>query len=202
MSEDTEDSTRFHWQRVGLFGGHMALEFVNTVDDDGKTRDRDAIPDWSAALEWAVLAGVIEEDEVEGLRSDPGAETVLRDLVAFREPAWRLLSAIAAEREPDPADIAVVSAGIAWAQGVARLRIDGRTARWEADSSDAGADVLRARLALATGALLTSPDLARLRECGRCTGLYLDHGRGKGRRWCRMETCGNRAKVERFRAKG
>ncbi|MGH6819514.1 MAG: CGNR zinc finger domain-containing protein [Methylocella sp.] len=40
-----------------------------------------------------------------------------------------------------------------------------------------------------------------MRECGRCTGLFLHHGRGLGRRWCRMNTCGNRAKIERFRSK-
>jgi predicted RNA-binding Zn ribbon-like protein len=38
-----------------------------------------------------------------------------------------------------------------------------------------------------------------MRECGgsACTWLFLDHSRNRSRRWCSMETCGNRAKAHR-----
>jgi len=49
--------------------------------------------------------------------------------------------------------------------------------------------------------LMQRADLSRLRECKRCTHLFLDHGRGQGRRWCSMARCGNRAKAETFRAR-
>ncbi len=190
------------WQRTGFFGGHVALDFANTVDDEGKTRDRDALPDWPAALAWALKAEVIGPAEADALRADPHADTALGDLVAFREAAWRLLSAVAGDAGPDPLDARAVSAVIVWAHGLAALEIDSRLACWRVALNRAGPDVIRARLALTLAALLASPELARVRECGRCTGLYLDHGRGKGRRWCRMSSCGNRAKAERYRARG
>ena len=51
--------------------------------------------------------------------------------------------------------------------------------------------------------LLSSPDLARLRECAaeRCGKLYLDHTKNASRRWCDMDTCGNRAKARRHQAR-
>ena len=48
--------------------------------------------------------------------------------------------------------------------------------------------------------LLTSPEtLLRVRECDGtdCTWLFLDQSRNRSRRWCSMESCGNRAKVRR-----
>jgi predicted RNA-binding Zn ribbon-like protein len=50
--------------------------------------------------------------------------------------------------------------------------------------------------------LLTDPVArAALRECAGdgCTLVYLDTSRGRRRRWCSGETCGNRARVARHR---
>jgi predicted RNA-binding Zn ribbon-like protein len=55
-------------------------------------------------------------------------------------------------------------------------------------------------VALAFEDLLRSDDFARIRPCGRCIWLFIDRGRGTGRRWCDIRTCGNRAKSEAFRA--
>jgi predicted RNA-binding Zn ribbon-like protein len=60
---------------------------------------------------------------------------------------------------------------------------------------------LQDHLVLSLHDLLRRDDLVRLRECRRCTHLFLDHGRGRGRRWCAMARCGNRAKTEAFRAR-
>ncbi|WP_189472284.1 CGNR zinc finger domain-containing protein [Litchfieldella qijiaojingensis] len=46
-------------------------------------------------------------------------------------------------------------------------------------------------------ALLYSGRLHRLKECGRCSWLFLDQSKAQRRRWCRTEVCGNRARVER-----
>jgi predicted RNA-binding Zn ribbon-like protein len=49
--------------------------------------------------------------------------------------------------------------------------------------------------------LLTSTELARVRECGgeNCGWMFLDNSRNHSRHWCDMQDCGNRAKVRRFR---
>ncbi|HXO42658.1 MAG TPA: CGNR zinc finger domain-containing protein, partial [Thermoanaerobaculia bacterium] len=47
--------------------------------------------------------------------------------------------------------------------------------------------------------LLTSDKWRRVRECAGsdCTWLFLDRSRNRSRRWCAMQTCGNRAKARR-----
>jgi predicted RNA-binding Zn ribbon-like protein len=44
--------------------------------------------------------------------------------------------------------------------------------------------------------LVCSERFADIRACNgpTCTLLFADHTRGKGRRWCSMAVCGNRAK--------
>jgi predicted RNA-binding Zn ribbon-like protein len=45
--------------------------------------------------------------------------------------------------------------------------------------------------------------VARVRECAGedCGALFLDTSRPGTRRWCSMDTCGNRAKKSTFRGK-
>jgi predicted RNA-binding Zn ribbon-like protein len=47
--------------------------------------------------------------------------------------------------------------------------------------------------------LLTGPDRTHLRECAndRCLWLFLDDSKNGSRRWCSMQSCGNRAKARR-----
>jgi predicted RNA-binding Zn ribbon-like protein len=44
--------------------------------------------------------------------------------------------------------------------------------------------------------LLTKKDFSHIKACQgpACTLLFADHTRGRTRRWCSMEMCGNRAK--------
>jgi predicted RNA-binding Zn ribbon-like protein len=45
--------------------------------------------------------------------------------------------------------------------------------------------------------LLTSDELDRVKQCGRCDWLFLDKSRNRSRRWCSMDACGNRIKMAR-----
>lgn len=42
---------------------------------------------------------------------------------------------------------------------------------------------------------------SRLRQCAGCSCVFYDASRSGRRVWCSMETCGNRAKVNRFRGR-
>jgi len=190
-----------YWQSEGFFGGHIALDFVNTIDDEGKQRERSGIPDWQTSVEWARAIGLLEEVEIP-TANDTEAEAEQYALHVLRESAWRSLSAIAAGRPADPADLEVLKRELLYAGQHATLRQNGKSIAWHVSSdSDIGAKLIRTRVALELTNLFSHGPLERLRECHRCTGLFLDRGRGAGRRWCRMGTCGNRAKIERYRAR-
>ena len=70
--------------------------------------------------------------------------------------------------------------------------------RWEVEALE----IVAWEIALAAAALLTDTGrCARIRICGNpaCDWMFLDESRTGQRRWCRMNVCGNEAKVRRFR---
>jgi predicted RNA-binding Zn ribbon-like protein len=168
--------------------GHPFLTFINTVTDDGKTRERDSFGNGVELLAALKAAGLEEAREAPG----PGQLRTLRHL---REAGYSVLSAIAAGRRPPHEDRLALEAAIKSAMSDATLVFDGARSRWRCGPLGG----LHDALALAAADLLQSADLSRLRECRRCTHLFLDHGRGTGRRWCSMARCGNRAKAQSFR---
>lgn len=191
------------WQEFGLLGEDPALQFVNTVDDGGKTRSEDGIPDWSTLLAWGSAAGVLTEGEASALEQasgTPEAESELRAVHDLRESTWRVLHAKATgEEDADAAVEVAVAARRAFDRS--ELRSGVKCYEWRAATTAEDPALLRIRLGLIVERFLRSEELGRLRECGRCAAVFLDHGRGRGRRWCRMATCGNRAKAERFRGR-
>jgi predicted RNA-binding Zn ribbon-like protein len=69
----------------------------------------------------------------------------------------------------------------------------------------AGAATVRVSQALSSiardaVAILTAAD-GRIRRCAGCGRVFHDDSRTGNRRWCSMQTCGNRAKVAAFRAR-
>ncbi|NUS53740.1 MAG: hypothetical protein HOV66_02595, partial [Streptomycetaceae bacterium] len=50
--------------------------------------------------------------------------------------------------------------------------------------------------------VLGGPDRGRIKNCEGpgCAGLFLDTSRGANRRWCAMNTCGNKVKKSRISA--
>ncbi|MDP9351552.1 MAG: CGNR zinc finger domain-containing protein [Chloroflexota bacterium] len=67
-------------------------------------------------------------------------------------------------------------------------------------STDAG-KLPALRLALGVAASLHSGEWARIKQCAGCDCVFHDSSRNGKRVWCSMETCGNRAKVNRWRGR-
>ncbi|NKX45217.1 CGNR zinc finger domain-containing protein [Roseicyclus persicicus] len=167
------------------------LRFVNSVTDDGKTRRQNAFADGAGLVAMLVAAGLVPRGT-----PAPGAGQTAA-LIGLREVAYAVLSALAAGRRPGREEALSLEAATKSALQDAAFAL--RPGGMEIAPGPLGG--IHDRLALALFDLLRRPDLDRLRECRRCTHLFLDHGRGQGRRWCSMARCGNRAKVETFRAR-
>lgn len=176
--------------RPGTGADHPFLAFLNTVTDDGKTRHDNSFSDREGLCAHLRQAGL-------DLPPDAAQHIALPPLLTFREAAYGALSAQAAKRIPDPTDMQIVEATLKRALAQAAFRLD--HSGFTLDAHHAGG--VTDQLALHFLDLASGPDFGRLKECARCTKLFLDHGRGRGRRWCDMATCGNRAKAESFRAR-
>ncbi|AHM03337.1 hypothetical protein roselon_00937 [Roseibacterium elongatum DSM 19469] len=182
-----------HDRHSGEETGHPFLDFVNTVSDDGKTRSMNSFGDGTALLDILRAAGLPVS-----VTESPPTRAQIAQLVSLREAAHAVLSALAAKRRPGREETLMLEAAIKSAIADATLRFH-REAGATFQPGPLGG--LQDLLALSALDLMTRADLSRLRECKRCTRLFLDHGRGPGRRWCAMSRCGNRAKAESFRAR-
>ncbi|GAA5080566.1 CGNR zinc finger domain-containing protein [Roseibacterium beibuensis] len=187
------DEGRVQTVRSGEETGHPFLDFVNTVSDDGKTRAQNSFADGAELLGLLRAAGMpIPADET------PPSRGQMASLMSLREAAHAVLSAMAAKRRPGREEALMLESAVKSATADATLTLD-RVSGASFRPGPLGG--LHDVVALSALDLLTRADLTRLKECKRCTRLFLDHGRGPGRRWCAMSRCGNRAKAESFRAR-
>jgi predicted RNA-binding Zn ribbon-like protein len=64
-------------------------------------------------------------------------------------------------------------------------------------------EALLVAVAEAVARVVCEIDFSRIRACERpnCGLLFVDHSRGPGRRWCRMQVCGNRSKQASWRGR-
>lgn len=125
-------------------------------------------------------------------------------LVGFRELRQSVGQLVLAELEGRPAEAALgrVNGLAAAAPPAPRAvrRPDGSLARTL--DGDPGCAALLAAVARDAVDLLTDPVArALLRQCegDSCPIVYLDTSRGRRRRWCSSEVCGNRERVARHR---
>jgi predicted RNA-binding Zn ribbon-like protein len=189
------------WGAADFVGGHPALDFLNTVADTAKTRDADKLVDWPAVHAWAERSELLAPADLARLSRHARLDDAdaLAALHRFREEAYTAISYLTGGDGGTAGARAADRLAVAIREAIARSAFDavgGRFA-WRPDVRAASRWVDAA--ALGFEQLLRSDDFARVRQCGRCTWFFVDRGRGVGRRWCDMRTCGNRAKVEAFR---
>lgn len=187
-----------------LVAGDVALDFVNTVGGNDSTAHLDAIAGYDLLLLWSVRAGTLGPDQADrllrrGRREPAEAQDVIRRARDLRRSLDAVFHDLLAGAPIAPAWARVrpvVAEAVARAEPVQ----DGGAVGW----SWAGVRELDAPLlpvAHAAAALVTDPQVALLRRCGRCRWLFLDTSRNHGRRWCDMRTCGMAQKIERQAAR-
>jgi len=61
-------------------------------------------------------------------------------------------------------------------------------------------NILLVQIAIEVIKLITSKDLKYLKKCNnhKCSLIFIDTSKNHSRRWCSMEVCGNRSKVNSF----
>lgn len=185
----------------------LCLDYVNTVTWDGPEMVRgEQIRGYGHLLDWAVERGALAEGAADQLKEEAAADADARRRAlgrawSFRRALHDCLRAVARREPPPEASVALINATITDSPAMFLLtpRADGIAFTIPAGPLP---DLLRPILHSALH-LLSSPELATLRECAaeRCGKLYLDHTKNGSRRWCDMDTCGNRAKARRHQAR-
>lgn len=178
-----------------LVGGHVALDFVNTVGNrlDAKLwRDDLATPGNFA--DWIVAAGL----DPEPLKALIGASE-LDEVRRARETLYALFAAIAAQTPPEAGPVDVLNRMLKDIGAKRQLSAHGAGLRWAwRDGTRASEIVLSTILSQAVD-LLSSETAGKIRQCKGhgCGWVFLDRARSGHRLWCSMRDCGNKAKARR-----
>ena len=175
-------------------GGHLALDFCNTVGEHLAEQPTELLHNWESLLRWATQVGLIGPESYFQLLGHPEP---LDEMIQLREAIHRVGLAIAGLRPMFEPDVAVLREHADAPRP--NIEVIGSAARWRPAPKRASAQ-LCAILAGEALSLLCSPKATRVGVCGggNCGWLFVDESRGKRRRWCDMNDCGNRAKARRY----
>jgi predicted RNA-binding Zn ribbon-like protein len=190
--------------QLPLVGGRLCLDFTNTVDWHVGPHPQEYLTSYADLVAWSQHAHLLDETRAQQLLAAASAHpalaaAVLQQAIAFREALYRIFLAILAQRPPDQADLATFNA--LHAQALAHSQIEpaatGFAWRWMVEEQELG--WILWPLVRSAAELLLSPDLTQVKMCSGpdCGWLFLDTSHNHARRWCTMQSCGNRAKARR-----
>jgi len=190
----------FEWD-----GRHPALDFVNTLDERLSATPVERLSSYAALTSFARQARLIDPNTANGLlsrTSQAEGKRVLGETLAFRELLYRVLCEYADHRAPGASEVAALNERLARARLHRRfsVRSERISITWDEPLAP---DRLLWELAATVDRLLLQNKPGRFRKCAApdCGTLFLDVSKTGRRRWCSMANCGNRNKVQRFRAR-
>lgn len=206
MGDVSPSARGFALDNLPVLGGRLCLDFVNTIDPWYGDDRIEYIPDYESLLEWAVHVGC----------SAPRAQNIMRQLAdefpleaaAVHRRAIDLradLHTLLRRDQGASASRALLGLNDELRRSGRHLTLSRTGPAYELNFAfDDELDAMLWPVAHNAAELLSSTrDLARVRECAgvNCGWLFFDTSKAGRRRWCSMDICGNRAKVERHRAR-
>jgi predicted RNA-binding Zn ribbon-like protein len=188
--------------RFSLSGGHLCLDFANTLDNRLTGRAKELLTSYADLVAWSRQVDLLTEADAqrlkqEGAQRPADAAAVLQRAITLREAIYRIFSAAAAGRVSEAADLDTLNQTLAQGRALRQVVVTAKGYRWQWQAQAAALDRMLWPVAQAAAALLTSEDAGAVRECaaGDCGWLFLDLSHR--RRWCSMQACGNRMKARR-----
>ena len=197
---------------IRLVGGLSALDFLNTCDGrrpgTALTTKIDKLSSLEDVIHWYLHAGLITPQEHQQFQVIVQEATwqqvqAFKQLISFREALYQLLLAAALGEGIDQPMLEVLNEQLALSAPERLLVSTSFGVIWQwrrCESLPAMTASLIGRVAVQAAALLTGPDMARLKVCGtpNCDWLFVDLSKNGRRRWCQMNVCGSREKARRL----
>ena len=130
-------------------------------------------------------------------------EALFDDALRLREAIYRIFLGIGEGAQPLARDVDVFNSALA--QTPQRLGISARGGAysWVVAAPSASLGGALAPVIWSTADLLSRANDRRIRRCAndKCRWVFVDRSKGGTRRWCDMNSCGNRAKAHRHYAR-
>ncbi|ETX12666.1 hypothetical protein MUS1_00845 [Marinomonas ushuaiensis DSM 15871] len=172
-------------------GNHLAMDLINTqFACHGETVD--LLASFDDVHQWATEAGITLTTS----HDDADIESVW----LLREAIKTLMTNQSDQQALSEDAIDVVNKYLCHAPMQKRLETVDEGVSLRPLYQTLTLDQLLGKIANEAAELLTSPQNQQIKSCSneKCILMFLDTSRGKKRRWCSMEHCGNRAKAANF----
>jgi predicted RNA-binding Zn ribbon-like protein len=169
----------------------LCLEFANTRYWRGQPTPTETLNSTEDFAGWAA-SNVGKEAKAPAKREFERA-------IELRETLYRLFEATARKKAPAARDVEQLNEALAAAPARTALKRDRSGFVWDVDMRSSTALALLAPVLWSAGDLLAGGKLDKVKRCANpeCGWLFLDDSRAGKRRWCSMQSCGNRAKARR-----
>lgn len=188
-----------------LDAGELCLDFANTLDWHASSRPIEMLNRYGDLLAWGRAAGLLNETEEEALlrtadQRPEAAGRVLEEARELREAIYRIFVAVSQGQAAAAQDLDILTDF--WQRAVRSMRIVLDQGEYRLGWDFSGIDLGRVLWPVVDSAvrLLESEQRERVGQCQDdrgCGYLFLDTSRNRSRRWCSMDSCGNRAKAHR-----
>lgn len=191
---------------IELLGGHISLDFTNTVSTRLESHQVEHLRDYSALVDWSRHAGILSLDRARRLKRlaahhPSKAATVHHRAIELREVLFRIFSAVAQGNGPRDDDLHDLNTALRDAMGRLQVHRLKERFQWGWASEPEALDAMLWPVVRAGAELLTAPERQKIRQCANhplCQWLFLDKSKNHSRRWCSMALCGSRDKVKRY----
>ena len=186
----------------------LCLNYANTLSWRGSDKPVEKLHGLADILRWTEQSDLVRPAATHPLRrwsrTHPAAAAELfAQAIAIREVVFRIFSAMALGASVPRKDFAVLRAALANTPARNQLARSGeRCGWWVAPRQPSVAGVL-APVLWSAGDLMLNAPCRPIRRCAnaQCLWLFIDQSKNSTRRWCDMNSCGNRAKARRHYAK-
>lgn len=189
--------------------GDLSLDYANTKDWHGSPEAVENLKSYEDIVTWGQAAGLITaalaHQMLNQAAEQPEKASRAYDLaILFREALYHIFSSRYASLPISEADLTVLNSVVREAMAGLVLVPAGGELHWEWAPGMDGINPILWPVARAAVELLTSDKASRVRECEDdrgCGYLFIDQSKNHSRRWCSMDSCGNRAKARRHYSK-
>jgi predicted RNA-binding Zn ribbon-like protein len=188
-------------------GGHPSLDYVNTVHAwTGDTPGAEYLLAYADLLDWHRTAGLIGAGSARAFGAAPAADraAALESALALRGALRSIFHSLATAGPIRQAALDHLNEVLQRTAPWRRLEASDAGVRCRWDFAGAPPEAILGPVAWNAAELLEHGKVDRIRECppgDGCGWLFLDSSKNRSRTWCSMKTCGNTAKVKRFRAR-
>jgi predicted RNA-binding Zn ribbon-like protein len=185
-----------------FLSNYLCLDFANTkVLENGYVRD--LIPDFKTFLDWLVAAHIIQSDEaafyVDSFSQNAKADEMLQRVYQLRDAIRLLAENLSEGLRVDGEWNVIETVNTIYRKCRGFLQIEatdgGLKETFVCDTK--GMAQLLLPIAKSVSELLRGGNSAYIRSCSNpnCILFFYDTSKNHSRRWCNMDTCGNRVKV-------